>query len=236
MLKTACGNGFPLNIPSVIPESGGSGGTSDYSELSNKPSINSVTLSGNKTAADLGLASADIEDLIPADASSSNQLATAADLPGLATTSAPGIVQPDGTTVTITDGVISAVGSGSGGVNYSTTEHVIGTWIDGSTLYERTYYIDSFPSGGTTTMEKLVDTGFTPSQIAIRYGEGVGYSSSGSIYPLPYLNGGTSTDVQYEIGFAFVSRDSHLYIFLRSAYNYSNVTGYVTMRYTKSAN
>ena len=38
------------------PSGGGSGGTSDYSELDNKPSINNVTLSGNKTAADLGLA------------------------------------------------------------------------------------------------------------------------------------------------------------------------------------
>lgn len=36
---------------------GGGGGTSDYSDLSNKPSINNVTLSGNKTNSDLGLAS-----------------------------------------------------------------------------------------------------------------------------------------------------------------------------------
>ena len=33
----------------------GGGGTSDYSDLTNKPSINSVTLSGNKTTSDLGL-------------------------------------------------------------------------------------------------------------------------------------------------------------------------------------
>ena len=39
-------------------ESGGGGGTSDYTDLTNKPSINSVTLSGNKTAADLGLSAA----------------------------------------------------------------------------------------------------------------------------------------------------------------------------------
>lgn len=39
-------------------ESGGGGGTSDYSDLTNKPSINSVTLSGNKTSSDLGLAPA----------------------------------------------------------------------------------------------------------------------------------------------------------------------------------
>lgn len=34
---------------------GGSGGTSDYTDLSNKPSINSITLSGNKTTSDLGI-------------------------------------------------------------------------------------------------------------------------------------------------------------------------------------
>ena len=37
---------------------GGGGGTSDYSDLTNKPSINSVELSGNKTAAQLSLATA----------------------------------------------------------------------------------------------------------------------------------------------------------------------------------
>lgn len=36
----------------------GGGGTSDYSELTNKPQINSVTLSGNKSLSDLGIASA----------------------------------------------------------------------------------------------------------------------------------------------------------------------------------
>ena len=37
------------------PSSGGSGGSSDYSDLTNKPKINSVTLSGNKTSSALGL-------------------------------------------------------------------------------------------------------------------------------------------------------------------------------------
>lgn len=36
---------------------GGGGGTSDYIDLSNKPQINGVTLSGNKTSADLGIGS-----------------------------------------------------------------------------------------------------------------------------------------------------------------------------------
>lgn len=40
-------------LPSI---SGGQGGTSDYNDLENKPSINNVTLSGNKSAGDLGFA------------------------------------------------------------------------------------------------------------------------------------------------------------------------------------
>lgn len=35
----------------------GGGGTTDYTDLANKPSVNGVTLSGNKTSADLGLQS-----------------------------------------------------------------------------------------------------------------------------------------------------------------------------------
>lgn len=37
---------------------GGSGGTSNYNQLTNLPKINGVTLQGNKTAEEYGLASA----------------------------------------------------------------------------------------------------------------------------------------------------------------------------------
>ena len=36
---------------------GGGGGTTDYTDIENKPNINNITLSGNKTGSDLGLAS-----------------------------------------------------------------------------------------------------------------------------------------------------------------------------------
>lgn len=39
----------------ITPSGGGGGGTGDYNDLTNKPKINNVTLSGNKSAADLGL-------------------------------------------------------------------------------------------------------------------------------------------------------------------------------------
>lgn len=38
-----------------VNQSGGSGGTSDYSDLTNKPRINNVELNGNKSLADLGI-------------------------------------------------------------------------------------------------------------------------------------------------------------------------------------
>jgi hypothetical protein len=47
------------NMPA---QGGGGGGTSDYEDLDNKPSINSVTLSGNKTTADLNISYNDLDD------------------------------------------------------------------------------------------------------------------------------------------------------------------------------
>ena len=64
---------------------GGSGGTSDYTQLTNKPSINSVELDGNKTSANLGLQSAidsthKLDADLVDDTSSTNKFATAAEL------------------------------------------------------------------------------------------------------------------------------------------------------------
>jgi hypothetical protein len=39
-----------------VDQSGGGGGSSDYADLTNKPQINGVTLSGDKSAAEIGLA------------------------------------------------------------------------------------------------------------------------------------------------------------------------------------
>ena len=50
----------------AVKNSGGGGGTSDYDQLSNKPQIGGVTLSGNKSASDLSLASLDSNGKVPA--------------------------------------------------------------------------------------------------------------------------------------------------------------------------
>lgn len=46
---------YTFYIGAAGESSGGGGGTTDYTGLSNKPKINSVTLSGNQSAADLRL-------------------------------------------------------------------------------------------------------------------------------------------------------------------------------------
>ena len=64
LCRTACKNKLPTNTTYwQVFASGGGGGTSDYDDLTDKPSINSVTLSGNKTTEDLGLFSGDYDDL-----------------------------------------------------------------------------------------------------------------------------------------------------------------------------
>lgn len=53
LVETA--DGTQLCVKTVSLGGGGGGGSSDYSDLSNKPKINNVTLSGNKTSSDLHL-------------------------------------------------------------------------------------------------------------------------------------------------------------------------------------
>ena len=52
VLKKTSGSNYAVEWAN---ESGSGGGTSDYTDLTNKPQINSVTLSGNKSSSDLGL-------------------------------------------------------------------------------------------------------------------------------------------------------------------------------------
>ena len=57
--KTIAGTVSPVtHLEQVIALYGGgssSGGTTDYNDLTNKPSINGITLTGNKTSIDLGI-------------------------------------------------------------------------------------------------------------------------------------------------------------------------------------
>lgn len=67
-LNIEAGENISINQSgSTLTISGQAGGTADYSELTNKPSINNVELNGNKTTSDLGIVIPDVSDFITKD-------------------------------------------------------------------------------------------------------------------------------------------------------------------------
>lgn len=96
----------------------------------------------------------------------------------------------------------NAAGGGGGGHLYSTSEHVVGTWIDNTDLYERTFVFTGADMNGTWTISNGFGTlfylpyGDEISQIWIDVGNSLVYSStSGSIsqtITFPVALGGTS--------------------------------------------
>ena len=61
MTENRFGMILPLIIRALKNSGGGTGGTTNYNDLTNKPTINGVTLEGNKTSADLNIQSQTIQ-------------------------------------------------------------------------------------------------------------------------------------------------------------------------------
>lgn len=100
-------------------------------------------------------------------------------------------------------------------VHYSTDEHVIGTWIDGSTLYEKTYYLDN-ASHTTYTLEQSF-------QCELKEQNGAWTDSSGYRRAIPWMY--TNSDI-------FVYYYNNQLLMQFSPSNATNIN--VTIRYTKS--
>lgn len=117
---------------------------------------------------------------------------------------------------------IAAGGGGGGGSshNYSTTEQIVGTWIDGSTLYEKTIPITQ---GSTETHVSLsdldIDTFFAVSAFII-------HSGNGDTVPLTYYTTGSDKSMLY------YNRTNKRLVVQGGTWTGS---GYVTIRYTKSS-
>ena len=77
---------------------------------------------------------------------------------------------------------------GSNGTNYSTTEKIIGTWIDGKPLYQKTIDYGAFPANGAT---KNVDISNNLSIDTVVMLSGIATSGTQSI-PLPFAHPGSN--------------------------------------------
>lgn len=62
---------------------------------------------------------------------------------------------------TLSDGFAEIEGGGGGGSSYSTEEHVVGTWIDGKPLYEKTIAIDNIDIGYTNEVKTKIPHGIS---------------------------------------------------------------------------
>ena len=107
-------------------------------------------------------------------------------------------------------------------VHYSTEEKVVGTWVDGSTLYERTFKIDN----PTSTANPSTLVNLTNNEVVIDI-QGYLEASDGSRL---YNNFGDSTDYQLKLWFEVGV------IKYRAKYGSSSLTEIVfSIRYTKTS-
>lgn len=107
-----------------------------------------------------------------------------------------------------------------GNVNYSTTEHKIGTWIDGADLYEITVDCGNLPNNTS----KTVPTGL--SNITVIDMKGIA-SEVGDTLPIPYV--GTN----FTVGTYYTYSGNG--IILNDTADLTALHAYVTIQYTKNS-
>lgn len=106
-------------------------------------------------------------------------------------------------------------------VNYSTTEHEIGTWINGSVLYEKTINFGSLPNA---TVKNVAHEITNLSSVV----EIIGYiRQSSNYYPLPLGTYTANNNPQVSVNATNVS--------IATNADWSTGSAYVTIRYTKSS-
>lgn len=109
-------------------------------------------------------------------------------------------------------------------VNYSTEEHIIGTWIDGSTLYEKTVNVGDMPNNSQNTIIHGISNldfvvsyeGFAKHKTVARNG-----------FPLPFVVTGGTANIRISVN------GDNIQVFANG--DYSSYAGYVTLRYTKTS-
>ena len=107
---------------------------------------------------------------------------------------------------------------------YSTTEQVIGEWIDGKPLYRKTVAVGSMPNNS----EKPVSHGISNVEFITSVG-GSTRNASGLVLPLPYLSNTQNQDTAISVHVTATT------IFITAFSDRSNYTeSYITLVYTKT--
>lgn len=122
----------------------------------------------------------------------------------------------------------SEIGSiqGGGSVNYSTTEHEVGTWIDGSTIYEKTiYYAGGVQASSITVAHGISNFGRVISIEASMSDN----NTQGQYFVVPRItSGGESLSVNKIDG-------TNIYFITPTQLEDRLVDWYITIRYIKAS-
>lgn len=106
--------------------------------------------------------------------------------------------------------------------NYSTTEQIIGTWINGKPLYRKTIYVETLPNNTTLNIQHNVAN---VGQVVQVYGVGIYKTSGGSNgQTIPYVSSGGYLSVWFD----------ETYLHIVTTADRSNQYGYLSYEYTKS--
>lgn len=108
-------------------------------------------------------------------------------------------------------------------VDYSTSEHAIGTWINNKTLYEKTVDLGNMPNNAS----KSVLHGISQLTAVISM-IGACYAVQNSIFyarPLPMSDPTNSNNIRVDIGGSSIT--------VKTGSDWSAYSGYLTIRYTK---
>ena len=105
---------------------------------------------------------------------------------------------------------------------YSTAEYIVGQWINGSTLYEKTVEFGTLPNATTKNVAHGISS---PSIIFLM--NGYARSNAGTILPIPHFS---PIAITYGIGISIDNTNISIF----TAEDRSAYTGYITIRYTKA--
>lgn len=131
----------------------------------------------------------------------------------------------------ITDGIPSSIEYYH---NYSTDEHIVGAWLDGSPIYERTIVLPNKATAASLSL-LISDTDLSALNIVssnVIGVESIARSVNASIR-VEFIDN-TYTKGNYESGLTLSFTNGSLYYQCRYANSVSNFDLYLTFRYTKS--
>ena len=108
--------------------------------------------------------------------------------------------------------------------DYSTTEKIVGTWIDGSYIYKKTINCGALPNNTT----KNVAHGISNLEILIKWELSSSKDSDNMYWPSPYTSSSNiNTQLQFDLSLTNIMLITHE--------NWSGTNAYITLYYTKTS-